>query len=109
MLVRKLSALPTMVRSARTRRRRDFLLGPLPRLREQARQLRVFRDDFGLARLPPDVARPFFVTGFVALRVELFADFVAAFRFGVDFFAAALAGARFLAGAVFAFVLRLVG
>ena len=86
-----------------------FLLGPFPCLREQARQLRVFRDDFGLARLRPDVARPFFVAGFVALRVELFADFVTAFRFGVDFFAAALAGARFFAGDVFAFVLRLVG
>jgi hypothetical protein len=48
--------------------------------------------------LRPDVARPFFVAGFVALRVELFADFVTAFRFGVDFFAAALAGARFLQG-----------
>jgi hypothetical protein len=45
----------------------------------------------------------------VALRIELFADFVTAFRFGVDFFAAALAGARFFAGDVFAFVRRLVG
>ena len=91
-------------------RRRDFLLGPLPRLREQAHQLRVFRDDFGLARFRPDVARPFFVAGFVALRVELFVDFVTAFRFGVDFdfFAAAFAGARFFEGDVFAFVLRLV-
>jgi hypothetical protein len=62
-----------------------------------------------LARLPPDVARPFFVAGFVALRVELFADFVTAFRFGVDFFAAALAGARFFAGDAFAFVVRLAG
>jgi hypothetical protein len=80
-----------------------------PRLRQQALQLRVFRDDFGLARLRPDVARPLFVAGFVALRVELFADFVTAFRFGADFFAAAFAGARFFAGDVFAFVLRLVG
>ena len=62
-----------------------------------------------MARLRPDVARPFFVGGFFALRVELFADFVTAFRFGVDFFAAALAGARFFAGDVFAFVLRLIG
>jgi hypothetical protein len=83
-------------------------LGPLPRLREQARQLRVFRGAFGLARLRPDAARPFFVAGLVALRIELFADFVTAFRFGVDFFAAALAGARF-AGDAFAFVRRLVG
>jgi hypothetical protein len=70
-------------------------------------QLRVFRDDFGFARLRPDVARPFFVADFVALRVELFADFVTAFRFGVDLFAADLVGARFFD--VFAFVLRLVG
>ncbi len=64
-----------------------------------------------MARFRPDVAPPFFVAGFVALRVELFADFVTAFRFGVDFdfFAAALAGARFFAGDVFAFVLRSVG
>ena len=75
-----------------------------------------------MARFRPDVARPFFVAGFVALRVELFADFVAlrvelfadfvtAFRFGVDFdfIAAAFAGARFFAGDVIAFVLRLVG
>jgi hypothetical protein len=62
-----------------------------------------------LARFRPDVARPFFVAGFVALRVELFADFVTAFRFGVDFFAAALAGARRFAGDAFAFVLRLAG
>jgi hypothetical protein len=63
-----------------------------------------------LARFRPDVARPFFVAGFVTLRVELFVDFVTAFRFGVDFdfFAAAFAGARFFAGDVFAFVLRLV-
>jgi len=50
------------------------------------------------------------VAGF-ALRVELFADFVTAFRFGVDLdsFAAALAGARFFAGDVFAFVPRFAG
>jgi hypothetical protein len=86
-------------------------------------QLRVFRDDFGLARFRPDVAPPFFVAGFVALRVELFADFAAALRvelfanfaaalrFGADFelFAAAFAGARFFAVDVFAFVGRLVG
>jgi hypothetical protein len=65
--------------------------------------------DFGLARLRPDVARSFFVAGFVALRVELVADFVTACRFGVDFFVAALAGARFFAGDFFAFMLRLVG
>lgn len=80
-----------------------------PRLREQTRQPRVFRGDFGLARFRPDVARLFSAAGFVARRVELFADFVTAFRFGVDFFAAALAGARFFAGDVLAFVLRLVG
>jgi hypothetical protein len=59
----------------------------------------------------PDVARPFFVAGFVALRVELFADFAAALRLGADFdfFAAAFAGARFFAVDVFAFVGRLVG
>jgi hypothetical protein len=62
-----------------------------------------------LARLRPDVVRRFFVAGFVALRVELFADFATAFRFGVDFFAAALVVARCFAGDVFAFVLRLVG
>ena len=78
-------------------------------LLEQAHQLRVFRDDFGVARFCPDVARPFFVARFVALRVELLADFVTAFRFGVDFLAAALAGTRFFAGGVFAFVLDLVG
>jgi hypothetical protein len=61
-----------------------------------------------LARLRPDVTRPFFVAGFVALRVELFADFVTAFRFGVDFFAAVF-GARLFAGDVFALVLRLAG
>jgi hypothetical protein len=63
-----------------------------------------------LARFRPDVARAFFAAGF-ALRVELFADFVTAFRFGVDldFFAAALAGARFFAGDVFAFVPRFAG
>jgi len=78
---------------------------------EQARQLRIFRDAFGFARLRPDVARLFFVAAFVALRVELFADFVTAFRFGVgfDFVAAAFAGARFFSGNVFAFVRRLVG
>jgi hypothetical protein len=59
----------------------------------------------------PAAARPFFVAGFVVLRVELFADFVAALRFGADFnfFAAAVAGARFLAVTVFAFVRRLAG
>jgi hypothetical protein len=62
-----------------------------------------------LARLCPDVARRLFVAGFVALRVELFADFVTAFRFAVDFFAAALVGARFFTGDVFALVPRLVG
>ena len=82
-----------------------FLLGLA--LREQARQPRVFRGD--LARFRPDVARPFFVAGLVAVRVALFADFVTAFRFSVDFFAAALAGDRFFAGDIFAFVLRLVG
>jgi hypothetical protein len=52
-----------------------------------------------------------FIAGFVALRVELFADFVTALRFGVDFdfFTAAFAGARFFARDVFAFMLRLVG
>ena len=64
-----------------------------------------------MARLRPELTRLFFVAAFVALRVELFADFVTAFRFGVnfDFFAAAFAGARFFAGDVFAFVRRLVG
>lgn len=90
-------------------RRRDFLLGPLPRLRERARQVRVFRDDFGLARFRPGVARPFFVADFVAVRVELFADFVAVLCFGADFFAAAFAGVRFFAGDAFTFGLRLVG
>ena len=78
---------------------------------EQAHQLRVFREDLGLARLRPAVVRPLFVAGFVAFRAELFADFVTAFRFGVDFdfFTAAFAGARFLAGDDFAFARRLVG
>jgi hypothetical protein len=64
-----------------------------------------------LAAFRPDVARPFFAAGFVALRVEPFADLVTVFRFGVDldFFAAAFAGVRFFAGDVFAFVARLVG
>ena len=77
---------------------------------------RVFRDDFGLARFRPDVARTFLVAGFVALRVELLADFVATFRFGVDFdffaaerFFAAPVEARFFAVDAFAFVGRLVG
>ena len=70
---------------------RDFLLGPLPCLREATTSAACFPvDDFGLARLPPDVARPFLAAGLVALGVELFADFVTAFCFGVDFFAAAL-------------------
>jgi hypothetical protein len=69
-----------------------------------------------LARFRPDVARTFLVAGFVALRVELFADFVATFRFGVDFdflagvrFFAAPVEARFFAVDAFAFVGRLVG
>lgn len=65
-----------------------------------------------MARFRPDVARPFFDAAFVAFRVALFEDFVAAFRFGADLdvFAAALAGARlFFAGDAFAFVRRLVG
>jgi hypothetical protein len=68
-------------------------------LREQARQLRVFRDDFGLALFRLEVLA-FFVACFVALRVALFADFAAAFRFDVDFdfFAVAFAGARFFCG-----------
>jgi hypothetical protein len=62
-----------------------------------------------LARFRPDVARPFFDAAFVVFRVELLEDFVAVFRFGagLDFFAAALAGARFFA--VFAFVRPLAG
>ena len=76
-------------------------------LHEQASQLRVFRD--GVACLRTDPARPFFAAGFFAFRVKPFADFVTAFRFGVDFFAAALAGARLFAADIFAFVPRLVG
>jgi hypothetical protein len=51
-----------------------------------------------LARFHPDVARTFLVAGFVALRVELFPDFVATFRFGVDF--GFFAGVRFFAAPV---------
>jgi hypothetical protein len=69
-----------------------------------------------LARFRPDAARTFLVAGFVALRVELFPDFVATFRFGVDFgffagvrFFAAPVEARFFAADAFAFGGRLVG
>ena len=69
-----------------------------------------------MARFGPDVARTFLVVGFVALRVELLADFVALFRFGVafDFFAAvrffaALVEARFFAVDALALVGRFVG
>ena len=79
-------------------------------VREQPRQVRLFRDDFGLALFRLEVPA-FFVAGFVVLRVALFADFAAAFRFDVDFdfFAVAFAGARFFAEDVFAFVFRVVG
>ena len=75
--------------------------------KEQAHQLRVFRDDLGFARFRP---RPPCDADFVALRVEPFEDFVAVLRFGadLDFLTVALAGARLFAGDAFAFVLRLV-
>ena len=83
-----------------------MLTSALVRRRAQTHQPRVLREDLGLARLRPDVARPFCDADFAALRV-----FVAVLRFGAgfDFFVAALAGARFLAGDVFAFVRRLGG
>ena len=63
-----------------------------------------------------EAARPVFDVGFAPRRVEIFADFVAAFRFGVnvDFLAgprffATLVRARVLAVDDFALVLRLVG
>jgi len=69
-----------------------------------------------LAPRRPEGARPVFDVGFAPRRVELFAGFVAAFRFGVDVdflagprFFAALVGARVLAADDFALVLRLVG
>jgi hypothetical protein len=69
-----------------------------------------------LAPRRPEAARPVFDVGFVPRRVELFAGFVAAFRFDVDVdflagprFFATLVGARVLAVNDFAFVLRLVG
>jgi hypothetical protein len=69
-----------------------------------------------LAPRRPEAARPVFDVGFAPRRVKLFADFVAAFRFGVDVdflvvprFFSALVGARVLAVDDFAFVLRLVG
>jgi hypothetical protein len=66
----------------------------------------------GLPRFRPDVARPFFAAAVLAFRVERLEDFVAVFlRFAADLdvFAAVLAGARFFAADVFAFVRRLVG
>ena len=62
-----------------------------------------------MACLRTDPVRPFFAAGFFAFRVKPFPDFVTAFRFGVDFFAAALAGARLFAADIFTFVPRLVG
>ena len=68
-----------------------------------------------MARFRLDVARTFVVADFVALRVELLADFVATFRFGIDFdlagvrFFAAPVEARFFAVDAFGFVGRLVG
>ena len=77
----------------------------------QAHYLRVFRDDLGLARFRPGLARLDGDGDFVAFRVEPFEDLVAALRFGpdFDFLAVALAEARLFAGDVFAFARGLVG
>ena len=70
----------------------------------------AFRDAIGCALVRFALARPLFVADFVAVRFELFADFVARLLFDAAgwAFAFALGEARFFAVDVFAFDGRLV-